>query len=216
MKKIFIQRSTLYLAGKNGAQKIMHALEAQKIAFNTVTYKSKVALEQEVSRLAAGVEEETILIVHDSSVALEKTFFSSYKLIYAAGGAVINDEGKLLMIFRRGKWDLPKGKVDRGETIRRAALREVEEETGVSDLKIISPIKFLNQKQDCTYHTYELNGAQILKGTYWFKMWSTENKKLMPQAAEGIMKAEWCTYNKVQEYLKNSFQAIEEIVREVL
>ncbi|MEP7127957.1 MAG: NUDIX domain-containing protein, partial [Chitinophagales bacterium] len=176
MKKIFIQSNTLYLAGKNGAQKIIKALEAQKTAFSIVAYKSKVALEQEVSRLAAGAEEETILIVHDSSVTLEKTFFSSYKLIYAAGGAVINDEAKLLMIFRKGKWDLPKGKVDRGETIRRAALREVEEETGVSDLKILGPIKFLNQKQDCTYHTYELNGSQILKGTYWFKMRSIENK----------------------------------------
>ncbi|MEO6168635.1 MAG: NUDIX domain-containing protein [Chitinophagales bacterium] len=216
MRKIFIQNSTLYLAGKNGARKIIEGLQEEKKVFTVLEYKSKTDLQQHVSRLSVALKEDTVVMVHDSSITLEKLFFSGYKLINAAGGAVFSKEGQLLMIFRRGKWDLPKGKLDKGETIKNAAVREITEETGVEQLKIISPVKFLFQNQSCTFHTYEMNGKKILKATHWFKMTSSDRKKLVPQADEGIEKVEWCSKRKVQEYLKNSFHSIEEVVEEVL
>lgn len=216
MKKIFIQNSTLYLAGKNGARKIAEDLRLRKKDFTLLEYRGKTDLQQHVSRLSAALKEDTLLMVHDSSITLEKIFFSGYKLIHAAGGAVFNDDGRLLMIFRRKKWDLPKGKADKGETIKKAAIREIEEETGIGQLKIIAPIKFLYGNQPCTFHTYELNSKKILKATHWFKMSSADRKKLVPQAAEGIEKVEWCSKRKVQEYLKNSFHSIEEVVSEAM
>jgi len=216
MRKIFIQNSTLYLAGKNGAGKIAEDLRVQKKDFILLEYKSKTDLQQHVSRLSTALKEDAVLMVHDSSITLEKIFFSGYKLIHAAGGAVFNNDGKLLMIFRRKKWDLPKGKVDKGETIKKAAIREIEEETGMGQLKIIAPIKFLYENQPCTFHTYELNSKKILKATHWFRMTSTDTKKPLPQAAEGIEKVEWCSKRKVQEYLKNSFHSIEEVVAEAM
>lgn len=212
MRKIFVQNSTLYLAGKNGAKKIFEKLDAQNKKYTILHYKNKTDLQQHVSRLSAAVKEDTVVFIHDSSITLEKNFFAAYRLIHAAGGAVFNGEGRLLMIFRRGKWDLPKGKLDRGETIKKAAVREIEEETGVSQLKIVAPVKFLFDSQPCTFHTYELSGKKILKATHWFKMSTADRHKLVPQAAEGIEKVEWCSKRKVQEYLKNSFHSIEEVV----
>lgn len=214
MKKIFIQNSALYLAGKNGAKKIITALQEQRKEFTCLNFQDKVMLDQHVSQLAASADCINLVMVHDSSVALEKIFFGAHQLIHAAGGAVFNESGKLLMIYRRGKWDLPKGKLDNGETIKRAAIREIEEETGVSEMKIIRPIKFLFNKQPCTYHTYELNGRHMLKATYWFKMVSKDRRKPLPQAEEDIEEVEWCTAKMVRANLKNSYPAIAEIVVE--
>ncbi len=191
-------------------------LDAQHKKYTVLHYKNKTDLHQHVSRLSAAVKEDTVVCIHDSSITLEKVFFSAYRLIHAAGGAVYNDEGRLLMIFRRGKWDLPKGKLDRGETLKKAAIREIEEETGVSQLKIVSPVKFLFDKQPCTFHTYELSGKKILKATHWFKMYTTDRHKPEPQAAEGIEKVEWCSKRKVREYLKNSFHSVEEVVEQAM
>lgn len=172
----------------------------------------KTDLDRQVSRLSSAVKEDTVIMVHDSSITLENTFFSGYKLIHAAGGAVFNEDDKLLMIFRRNKWDLPKGKQDKGESIKKAAIREIEEETGVTQLRIVAQLKFLFDKQPCTYHTYELNGRRILKSTYWYKMRTSDKRKLIPQASEGIEKVEWCSKRKVNEHLKNSFHSIEEVI----
>ena len=86
-------------------------------------------------------------------------FCADYSLIEAAGGVVYNNDNKYLMIFRNGKWDLPKGQLDQNESIKECAIREVEEECGISGLNI------LNALQD-TYHTYEIKGRKILKRTY--------------------------------------------------
>ena len=78
------------------------------------------------------------------------------------------------MIFRNSKWDLPKGKLEVGENIQECAIREVEEECGISNLEIVSELS-------STYHTYEMNGKAILKRTYWFKMNTNYDNKLLPQ-----------------------------------
>ena len=107
-------------------------------------------------------------------------FTHMFKVIEAAGGLVKNKNNELLFIRRMGKWDLPKGKIEKGESLEQAALREVEEETGLKELILE---EFLNN----TFHIYtERNGEKILKTTYWFKMTYVGNSQPIPQKEEGI------------------------------
>jgi 8-oxo-dGTP pyrophosphatase MutT (NUDIX family) len=127
-----------------------------------------------------------------------ESFCAGYKPIVAAGGLVYNNDNQLLMIFRNGKWDLPKGKLEVGENIEQCAIREVEEECGVSGLIITK------QLQE-TYHTYEINGKKILKCTYWFTMRSSFKGNLVPQTKEGITAVVWADKEDIAEKLENSF-----------
>tara|TARA_B110000008_G_C16773243_1_gene485479 strand:+ start:74 stop:544 length:471 start_codon:yes stop_codon:yes gene_type:complete len=133
-----------------------------------------------------------------------KEFCSDYTLIEAAGGLVYNSNNHLLMILRNDKWDLPKGKLEVGETIEECAIREVEEECGMEELSIVN-------KLNSTYHTYKLNGKAILKCTYWFKMHSNYKSKLSPQLEEGITKLEWVSLSEVLSKLENSHANIKEL-----
>ena len=133
-----------------------------------------------------------------------KSFCSDYKLIIAAGGVVYNKKNQLLMIFRNEKWDLPKGKLEEGEDIKVCALREVEEECGVKGLKIVNKISE-------TYHVYKVNHEKILKRTYWFKMSTDFNNKLIPQISEGITKVEWVDNKDIKQRIADSYRNIKEI-----
>ena len=122
-------------------------------------------------------------------------FTHMFKVVEAAGGIVFNKEEKILFIHRLGKWDLPKGKIEKDESLENAALREVEEETSLKELILE---KFINN----TFHTYkERNGTRVLKTTYWFKMSYVGDAEPKPQLEEGITKVEW----------KNEDQIIEEV-----
>ena len=135
-----------------------------------------------------------------------ESFCANYVLIEAAGGLVYNDKDQLLMIFRNGKWDLPKGKLEIAENIEQCAIREVEEECGISELIII-------QQLQETYHTYEINGQKILKHTYWFEMKSSFKGNLLPQTIEGITAAVWVDKQGIAEKLENSFENIKELFK---
>ena len=214
MKKVFIGKSILFLASERKLNALTDKLKINSSATRVEKYTSKRNLVSLIDRLQQSQDEEVIVITGDAEKKLEKTFLSLFKSIRAAGGAVFNEHNQLLMIFRKGKWDLPKGKLDRGESIRTGALREIREETGVKDLRIISPIIFGVEKQNCTYHTYQQKGKRIINSTYWFKITSNDIGQLIPQAEEGIVKVEWCTRKKVYDYLKNSYHSIEEVVHE--
>jgi len=110
------------------------------------------------------------------------------------------------MIFRNGKWDLPKGKLEEGENIKECAIREVEEECGISGLSISRPL------QD-TYHVYELNAQKILKRTYWFEMKTDFKGNLTPQTEEGITKVCWVNKEDIAQKLENSFGNIIELLK---
>ncbi len=109
---------------------------------------------------------------------------SAYRLIRAAGGLVYNNSGQLLAIKRLGKWDLPKGKVEKGEKVKEAALREVQEECGIEQIEISGSPLF-------TYHMYRHKGKIVLKETYWYPMSSLYTGKLIPQEEEGITEVCW-------------------------
>ena len=126
--------------------------------------------------------------------------------IQAAGGLVYNQNKELLLIFRRGKWDLPKGKLDEGETIEACALREVEEETGVGHLKIDKPLLL-------TYHTYKEQGRLVLKESHWYLMQCSRTSQLVPQTDEDIEKCEWVSPKNLIPYLDNTHPSIVEVIR---
>lgn len=119
----------------------------------------------------------------------------------AGGGLVYNKKGEVLFIFRNGKWDLPKGGIEKHEEIEDTAMREVEEETGVGGLKITNKL----QK---TYHIFKRNGTYRLKITHWFEMKTSFDGKLQGQLEEGIEKVEWLNPDQIKEALTNSYDNI--------
>lgn len=126
--------------------------------------------------------------------------------IIAAGGIAENEEGKILLQFRRGKWDLPKGKLDEGETIEECALREVEEETGLKNLELGGLVGITN-------HNYTERGENINKQTYWFAMKITGIQKLTPQTEEDILELKWVAEEELEQYLANTYPNIEDILK---
>ncbi|MFI5151355.1 MAG: NUDIX hydrolase [Bacteroidia bacterium] len=146
------------------------------------------------------------LYIHhpDPEVAFSK-FCGYFRIIEAAGGVVDEPGGEVLLIFRNGKWDLPKGKVEKKEEVKAAAIREVEEECGLEGLKII-------KKLPETYHMYVLKGEHILKITHWFSMQVTKKQPLTPQKEEGITEARWMNSKQVSDALKNTFPSVKDLL----
>ena len=146
-------------------------------------------------------------IYHNNVEELWADFRNYFKNIEAAGGVVINPENKILFIHRLGKWDLPKGKIEKGESREVAAVREVEEECGISNLQLKD---FLN----ATYHIYtERDGKKILKTTYWFEMFYAGNEKPKPQIEEGINEVGWKNDVEIEsQILPSTFQNIKLIL----
>jgi 8-oxo-dGTP pyrophosphatase MutT (NUDIX family) len=148
-------------------------------------------------------------IIFDTNFSKLKTvFFKHFELIKAGGGLVKNENDEILMIFRRGKWDLPKGKLDEGETLEECAKREVEEETGLHQLTLIKPLLI-------TYHTYHLFGKHNLKETHWYLMKAGGNEKLIPQTEEEISEIVWVKKENLKNYLDNTFPTIETVLKKV-
>lgn len=134
-------------------------------------------------------------------------FKKNFRIIEAAGGIVINKEQQLLLIYRNQKWDLPKGKLEVNEQIKSAALREVEEETGV-DVMLTT-----NEIYRTTYHAYFHKVEMVLKPTYWFMMNATSVENAKPQLEEGIDALEWVDLEKVIEFVNgNSFRSITNLI----
>lgn len=140
-------------------------------------------------------------LYHKKEHKLLKHLKKKLKLITAAGGMVYNQKQQVLFIYRKGRWDLPKGGVEKGESLEEAAIREVEEETMVKGLKIE---RFI----DVTYHILKRNGEYKLKETHWYKMSTSYTGKLVPQVKEGIKKVKWKNFDQSQIAIQNSYENI--------
>ena len=149
-----------------------------------------------------------IYLMCDDPAILLKTFKSKLQVVQAGGGLVRNQSGKMLFIFRKGKWDLPKGKIDKGETLENGAKREVKEETGVKKLE-------LNGLAGVTYHIFKRNGKYQLKETHWFHMTTTYTGKLKPQLQEDITEAKWKGPKKTEKALENSYGNIKHLLKDL-
>ncbi len=147
------------------------------------------------------------IYISGNPVKILKGFIAEFNLIKAAGGLVKNKSGEYLMIFRNKKWDLPKGKLEKGENIRTCAKREVEEECGIEGVKIVSPWVV-------TYHIYELQGKLNIKQTKWFEMSYSGKKTTKPQKEEGIAKAIWAKKKDILKHSKNMYPMIAGILKD--
>jgi len=144
------------------------------------------------------------ILVKDKK-AFKNRICSLYNVIEAAGGVVLNQENKILWIYRLGKWDLPKGKLEPAETIEVCAQREIEEETGATHLS-------LQHKLMNTYHVYHLNGRDILKISHWYYFRCEEQYDLTPQLEEDITKIMWFNKKDVSIPMSNTFGTIRNLI----
>lgn len=146
-------------------------------------------------------------VIEDASEkALQEQLHAMYSSIEAGGGIAYNEQNDILMIFRRGKWDLPKGKLDAGESIDECALREVKEETGLQQLT-------LGEKICDTYHIYTQKSEQMLKRTAWYRMEASATEILKPQKEENILEARWVNPKDLGPLASRSYEAIREVLK---
>ena len=146
------------------------------------------------------------LVLHGADVPLIwKDFRSRYVFVQAAGGAVTDEQGRLLAIHRLGRWDLPKGKVEKGEDIPEAAVREVQEECGLQQVMLGEPLCH-------TWHTYERDGERHLKRTDWFLMQASSKEALVPQAIEDITEVRWLNATEVERMKADTYPSLFSVV----
>ncbi len=193
--RIYINDSTLFIGDRVPKQlERVQQLDTENFDFPTF-YKN----------LIKG-NKKNFVLVNNSPKMLFKAIKKKCTLIKAAGGLVENSKGEYLFIFRNKKWDLPKGKVEKEEKVKVAAVREVEEECGVEIEK--------RGKRLCkTYHIYELNGKIVLKSTSWYKMEVKGKPKLIPQKEEGITTASWVNETGIKNKVKNTYPLILDVLK---
>jgi 8-oxo-dGTP pyrophosphatase MutT (NUDIX family) len=165
---------------------------------------SEVAIEAAWKKFKKNEEIKTLYIAGNSKKII-KELIAQFNLVKAAGGLVKNKSGEYLLIFRNKKWDLPKGKLEKRETEKAAAKREVEEECGIKGLKIVSPLQE-------TYHIYTLQRKLNIKQTHWFEMTYSGSRATKPQKEEGIEKAVWVKKKDVLKLKKNMYPSIIDIL----
>lgn len=138
--------------------------------------------------------------------AFDKELQQFFTPVEAGGGLLHDEQGRVLMIHRRGLWDLPKGKRDKGESMERCALREVEEETGLRELELGTHL--------CdTFHVYPMDGKQYLKRTAWYSMQANASEQTTPQAEEDITEVAWIRPSEIGPYAYRSFETIRQVLR---
>lgn len=166
--------------------------------FNSHTVKAMIH-EMMTEKIHAGV------FLHPDTAAILQAFKRKLSFVQAAGGFVYTPDHHVLMIFRRGKWDLPKGKLDPGEDLETCALREITEETGVSEIESKGTLCI-------TYHTYHQDGKHWLKETHWFLVKSQNKTPFQPQTEEDIEKCEWVSVNEMGPYSENTHASIRDVL----
>lgn len=169
---------------------------------NTHTVNSMIH-EMEAAQIHAGI------FYHPDLEVLKKAFIKKFSLVQAAGGVVQNEKHEILMIYRRGKWDLPKGKLDKGETLPACAVREVEEETGLKEIRLLSPLLV-------TYHTYHEGTKFILKESHWYSMQVKGKQKLIPQVEEDIHEIKWVDPKDTKLIFPECFPSVVDVITEYL
>lgn len=165
-----------------------------------------IDIEQLIVKMFKNKIQKASLYYPDEKVILKK-LKEKIPVAKAGGGLVYNKKGEVLFIFRNGKWDLPKGGIEKNEDIEHTAIREVEEETGVKELKIV-------KKLQKTYHVFRRNGKFKLKVTHWYEMISSYDGTLIPQKKEGIEKAVWLKPEEIPTALQNSYENIKLLFEE--
>ncbi|HDR90392.1 MAG TPA: NUDIX domain-containing protein [Bacteroidetes bacterium] len=171
-----------------------------------IPFSDNKSLEKELDYFERNRKEKGLVFTYPDEEALFKRFCQSFQQINAAGGLVRDNAGRVLLIKRRGVWDLPKGKLHRDEPAETGALREVGEETGLDHLVI-------EKKITDTYHTYLSGGTPCLKKTTWYLMQAAGNTSPTPQTEEDITEVQWFVPPIPQEIRKATFASIADVLR---
>ena len=195
MYKVFVNDKPLFLTNE----------VAKETDFQLFLLES-VDIEQVIIKMFQNKIQKAYLYYPDEKAILKKVK-EKIPVCKAGGGLVYNKAGDVLFIFRNGKWDLPKGGIEKGEAIEDTAIREVEEETGVTNLKI-------THKLQKTYHVFKRGGKYKLKVTHWYEMRTDFTGTPKPQANEGIEKVAWLGPEEIKEALKNSYENIKLLFEE--
>jgi 8-oxo-dGTP pyrophosphatase MutT (NUDIX family) len=169
-------------------------------------YRSVVDLKELISFYSRLKRIDTLFLFHHDIDILRDSFRSCFKNVEAAGGLIKNKEGLLLFMMRRGKWDLPKGKLNKKESFEKAAIREVREECGLDKIRIVTPLL-------STYHTYQINGQMVLKKTMWFEMEYSGIKDPVPQTEEDITEIRWFKAGDLKAITENTYKSVLDVMR---
>ncbi len=199
--KIYFNNKPLYLCDETDKhiEELLHHDDTMFIdEFDAHTVRTMI-FEMEQPQVHAGV------FKHHDLEELKKAVFKKFQLIRAGGGVVENDEKELLMIFRKGKWDLPKGKLDAGEKIEDCAVREIKEETGLKTVQ-------LKELLLTTYHTYHEGTRSYLKETSWYKMHAPGKQEIKAQTEEQITDIKWVNKKELDKYLRETFVLIRDVI----
>ncbi|GIV27342.1 MAG: hypothetical protein KatS3mg027_1156 [Bacteroidia bacterium] len=194
--KIYYLDKTIILTDKHS--KVLSNNSSETIFINPSTSYS--LLYQTLLKWLTNTEKILYLFFNsnDLLISFVSFFFPTYfKVMYAAGGLIENNRQKFLFIYKRGYWDLPKGKIDKNETAEEAAIRECIEETGISNVSI-------TENLGVTFHFFYQKEEWILKITQWFSMQTSNVKSLIPQIEEGIEKVEWFDKDTIRNHIINT------------
>ncbi len=178
--------------------------ESRFFGFDEFEYQKPEKLLELVRKVEEQSTKGGLLICEDPAMVLTQ-LKSNFTCIKAGGGIVYNAEGKLLLMKRLGKWDLPKGKIDAGETVEEGAIREVEEECGINELQIKDYFKN-------TYHTYKIQGHRFLKISHWYTMNTTFEGELIPQLEENITEVKWEDPANINPETLDTYESIRELL----
>ncbi len=200
MYKIYINGNTLTIAD---SQLVRDRKTSKKVLIAPYTGKTKMLLSY-IDMLEKTDRFDEVLIHSSTPKLLVKDLESLYKVVKASGGVVNDGDDNILFIFRRGHWDLPKGKIEVGESKKVAAIREVAEETGIGHIK-------LHSRVITTRHAFKHKGKRALKKTYWYKM-EAPNQELIPQAEEEITEARWVKLSEVEQLSGPMFKNIMDVI----
>ncbi len=198
---IYIDETPIYITDMLGEELIPISLNK-----DTLLMKDEAHIKADTITAAIKKDKKAVILLVENPISARTSLFKQFTIIEAAGGIVQNENKELLFIFRREKWDLPKGKMEENETPEICAEREIEEETGVKNLT-------LKHKIGETYHIYEERGLSILKISHWFYFTSSQKQITVAQTEEDIAEVKWIPTRNIKEPMKNTYQNIKDILR---
>lgn len=175
-------------------------------------YISVSELQKVIEILHDSANDSPFIIFSPDVNQLKDDFLSQFVCIEAAGGLVLNQHEEVLLIHRLGFWDLPKGKVEEGESLEEAAVREVQEETGLTEITIEHKIFFPKFLNETTYHSYSYKDKIAIKVSHWYKMTCDTDIQLMPQIEEDIEIARWVKISDLKNYYSNMYESIQDVL----